>query len=161
MDLYDSSLDKLLNDSSYEKFRNASSADYGSDGGSQHELPYEIPNCPPGSVLQILFYIPDWLVKTFFYSPSDHIIITKIFPVIFALGILTNTAFLFTVARIPQMRTKHNFYLANLSCADLVLILTKGIVAFYRYIWSSDIRRAVPYRSPASCALISSMAYLG
>ena len=47
MDWYDSSLDKLLNDSSYEKFRNASSADYGNDhGGSQQELPYEIPQLP-------------------------------------------------------------------------------------------------------------------
>ena len=121
----------------------------------------KFPIVPPGSVLQILFYIPDWLVKTFFYSPSDHIITTKVYPVIFVIGILTNTAFLFTVARIPQMWTIHNFYLVNLSCADLILILSKGINTFCRYIWSSDIKRAVPYRSPASCASIFSMAYLG
>ena len=58
MDLYDSSLDKLLNDSSYEKFRNASSADYGSDGGSQQELPYEIPNCPTRKRLANSFLHP-------------------------------------------------------------------------------------------------------
>ena len=161
MDLYDSNIDKLLNDSSYENFKNASSTDYGNSGTGQQPLPYGIPDCPPGSLLQILYYVPDYIVKSFFYSWSDKLLITKIYPVIFAAGILTNMAFLFTVARIPQMRTIHNFYLVNLACADLILILTKGISSFYSYTWSSDIKRAVPYKSPASCALINSLAYLG
>ena len=162
MELYDSNIDKLLNDSSaYENFKNASSTDYGNSGTGQQPLPYGIPDCPPGSLLQVLYYVPDYIVKSFFYSWSDKLMITKIYPVIFAVGILTNTAFLFTVARIPQMRTIHNFYLVNLACADLILILTKGINSFYRYIWSSEINRAVPYQSPASCALIYSMAYFG
>ena len=161
MDLYDPHVDMLLNDSSYENFKNASSTDYGNSGTGQQPLPYGIPDCPPGSLLQILYHVPDYIVKSFFYSWSDKLMITKIYPVIFAIGILTNVAFLFTIARIPQMRTIHNFYLINLSCADLILILTKGINSFYRYIWSSEINRAVPYQSPASCALIYSMAYLG
>ena len=159
MDLYDSVF-PFFNDTVYENLTSAPVND-GNDGGSEHALPYEIPDCPPGSLLQNLFYIPDWLVRTFFYTTTDHIITTKIYPVIFTIGILTNTAFLFTVARIPQMRTTPNFYLVNVACADLILILTKGINSFYRYIWSSDIRRAVPYKSAASCALIYSLAYLG
>ena len=158
-DLYNS-IFPFFNESSYENFTGAP-VDDGNDGGSQQSLPFEIPDCPPGSTLQNLFFVPDYIVKSFFYSWSDKLMITKIFPVIFAIGILTNTAFLFTVARIPQMRTTPNFYLVNVACADLILIVTKGINSFYRYIWSSEINRAVPYQSPASCALIYSMAYLG
>ena len=105
MDLYDPNVDMLLNDSSYENFKNASSTDYGNSGTGQQPSPYGSPDCPPGSLLQILHYVPDYIVKPFFYSWSDKLLITKIFSVIFAIGLLTNTALLFTVARIPQTFT--------------------------------------------------------
>ena len=123
-------------------------------------LPYEIPDCPADSQLRILYKYPDSVIESYFYSRTDKIMISIVMPFIITLGILSNGAFLLTVVRVREMRTLTNFYLVNLACADLLFVDIAGVNYFYKYIWSSDIDRFVPWTSTTGCAMINGATYI-
>ena len=158
MDLDHSSFNDLLNSSAFEEdvTPNTSINDNG-----ESLLAHEIPNCPAGSRLQILHSYPDSVIEPLLYTPADKMLLSKIFPVIFAIGLVTNFAFLFTIYRVREMRTTTNFYLANLAIADLTLIISKGVVLVYKFIWSSDLDRGVPFKSAPACAATNGSVYVG
>ena len=77
---YSSLTNDLLNSSAFEV--NATLATSIVDNG-ESQLPYEIPNCPAGSRLSILYSYPDSAVEPILNTPIDKLL-GKIFPVIFA-----------------------------------------------------------------------------
>ncbi len=124
------------------------------------DIPYELPNCPRGSRFFNAFNSPDSFIEALFYSTADKVLISKVLPFIVTLGLLTNSAFLWTILRVSEMRTITNFYLANLACADLFYIIVSGSNKFYSYVWSSDFSRFVPWKSAAGCALVNGFTYV-
>lgn len=128
----------VLNSSAYESYVNVSVGEY------DYHVPYDIPDCPAKSrFLNLHFYIDEW-IETLLYSKTDKIMITMVFPFIVTLGLLANSAFLFTLARVREMRTTINFYLANLAFADLFYVIVTAVNYFYKYTWSPDFQRGVP-----------------
>ena len=125
-----------------------------------YHVPYEIPNCPAKSSMLNLYYYTDNVIETFLYSKTDKVMITIMFPLIVTLGFLANCAFLFTLVRVRQMRTITNFYLANLGLADLFFVIVTAVNYFYKYTWSPDFQRGVPWSSTVGCAAISSAIYM-
>ena len=61
--------------------------------------------------------------KGLLHDHVDRIMIGRILPLMFVLGLLGNLAFLFTMLRVKWMRTVTNYYLANLAVADLLFLL--------------------------------------
>ena len=144
----------MLDNSSFKSYSNDSIVE------DDHQVPYKIPNCPAGSrFLNLYHYIDEW-IETFLYSETDKVMITIVFPFIVTLGLLANTAFLFTLVRVREMRTLTNFYLANLAFADLFFVIVTAVNHFYKYTWSPDFQRGVPWTSAVGCAAISAAIYM-
>ena len=61
-------------------------------------------------------------VALYVYSPMEKIVNTYVLPVIMAIGLLSNIAFLFVVARVHRMRTVVNVYLVSLAFADILFL---------------------------------------
>ncbi|XP_038057923.1 thyrotropin-releasing hormone receptor-like [Patiria miniata] len=61
-------------------------------------------------------------VEQYMYSPMEKIVNTYILPIIMAIGLLSNIAFLFVVARVHRMRTVVNVYLVSLAFADILFL---------------------------------------
>ena len=73
------------------------------------------------------------------YLRTDIDIILPLYirPILTAIGLLTNFAFLFVLYRIPNMRTVTNFYLANLAVADAVILVSTTGYYLWEYLSSS------------------------
>ena len=69
------------------------------------------------------------------YTLTETLIIVAVLPAISVIGILLNSAFLFTLYRVKDMKTDTNIYLANLAIVDgLVLIIVPAeILKDYLY----------------------------
>ena len=66
-------------------------------------------------------------IKNEAYTTAELIFIQGFIPTISLFGILTNSAFLFVLYRMHDMRTITNFYLGNLAVADSMLLLIRGL----------------------------------
>ncbi|XP_070552377.1 growth hormone secretagogue receptor type 1-like [Ptychodera flava] len=78
--------------------------------------------------------IGDSDLSQYFYTKDQEIIITIVMPLLLALGLSLNFAFLFVVARVRTMRTITNYYLVNLAISDSVYIsfaIADKILRFY------------------------------
>ena len=130
--------------------------------GKTATLPYEIPKCPPDSIFFNMYYYPEKLFQDIFlYKPTDKLMISIIFPIIILVGVFSNCGFLFSIARVRDMRTITNFYLANLACADLLFVISTAIKFIYPYIWNSDFERGKPWNTPFGCAVTRSAPNIG
>ena len=76
------------------------------------------------------------MVKFFLYDETERIVITIVNPIILAIGLIGNLAFLFVMARIPRMRTVTNIYLTNLAVADITFLSIAVLDKLGRYIVS-------------------------
>ncbi|KAJ8028777.1 Thyrotropin-releasing hormone receptor [Holothuria leucospilota] len=76
-------------------------------------------SCTPDMMYLNLTFLTADDIDYVFYSRKDQILITIILPILLAIGLTTNGAFLFVFARIRRMRTVTNIYLANLAVADM------------------------------------------
>ena len=79
-------------------------------------------------------------------------IITVIFPIVFSLGFVGNVAFLFTLARVKEMRSITNFYLANLAVADLLYIILQAIRNCGTYAYYG-IKKAEFFKTDIECSI--------
>ena len=120
---------------------------------------YDDVECPDNSRLLDLEYYSDKDIEILLYTPEDRFVITILFPIIMTIGILSNCLFLFTIVRVPSMRTLTNFYLVNLACADLIYILVTAVNRFYQYIWSSELQNGVPWQTTVGCGAVYSITY--
>ena len=118
------------------------------------------PNCPETSSFLVLHHYPDELIEPLLYTQTDKFIITIVFPLIITLGVLANSAFLFTIARVREMRTLTNFYLTNLAFADLLFVVITAVNYFYKYTWSPDFQRGSPWATSAGCTLMAAASYI-
>ena len=92
-------------------------------------------------------------LTTMFYNQFDKYIILVCFSILFIVGYLGNGAFLLVVALIDEMRTKTNFYLANLAVADLVFIATQMYDVFLNYLVSPRLKTLL-FQSSAGCSIL-------
>ena len=70
------------------------------------------------------------------YEQVDVILLTIVMPIILAVGVIGNTAFLYVVVRISWMQTIPNKYLSNLAIADILLLLVAIGEKITRYVLS-------------------------
>lgn len=78
--------------------------------------------CPPGVGFYDLRNYTSEEASTFLYQPGETVLITIVMPIIWAIGAISNSAFIFVVARIRRMRTVTNYYLLNLAVADIMFL---------------------------------------
>ena len=87
------------------------------------------------------------------YTTMKLVLITGLIPIITVLGVAANSAFLFVVYRVNEMRTTTNFYLANLAVADILALLICCTHHLGRYYTSrpADYPHSSPFNSRAAC----------
>ena len=130
--------------------------------GETATLPYEIPECPSSSIFLNLYYYPEQLFRdVFLYKSTDKVMISVIFPIIILVGLFSNGGFLLSIARVRDMRTITNFYLANLACADLLFAISTAVKVIYPFIWNPEFERGKPWNTPFGCAATASAPNLG
>ncbi|XP_022084414.1 delta-type opioid receptor-like [Acanthaster planci] len=95
---------------------------------------------------------PDALLYT--YSYAETVVITALYPIILALGLFGNFAFLFTIARVRRMRTEINVYLGSLAFTAVVLLVVgiSSTLARYR---ASPVPIDSTSFGPVGCAAVS------
>ena len=94
---------------------------------------------------------PYW-AERWLYTDVDTLIYTVIQPSLSSFGLVGNAAFLFTILRLPVMRTTLNAYLANLAVCDfffLVFQTSWGLAA----INTTPVNRSYPVTSALGCML--------
>ena len=100
----------------------------------------------------------DEIVASMFYTEYVCLLMNYILPSILAVGLFGNLSFLFTLIRVPTMRTITNAYLAALAVTDICFILIIGS----RYIWTITKSPLVfnnPFKRGFGCVLFSTMAH--
>jgi hypothetical protein len=82
------------------------------------------------------------------------VILLGFIPVISIIGILANSAFLYVLYRVQDIRTTTNFYLANLAVADGMLLIIRSIRYIGTYLYSPiDFNNLTPFTSRVSCGI--------
>ena len=86
------------------------------------------------------------------YTDVEFILILICIPVICILGLLLNTAYLFVLYRVRDMRTTTNVYLGNLAVADSFLLFVRLIRYVGTYFYSPvDILSITPFDNYITC----------
>ena len=117
---------------------------------------YNTSDC--SAVLNLIYAPAEMVIQRMFYSRNTRLMMGYILPGILGIGLLGNLAFIFTLLRVRSMRTIINFYLLNLSVADLGLILVLG----FRYTWTisnSPYVYTEPFTTDIGCVVISMITY--
>ncbi len=97
--------------------------------------------------------------ETFLYLPEEKWLFLFVLPLIFTMGVISNSLFLFVVIKLKEMHTATNFYLANLAFADVFFLFVSigNMVTQYVY---SPIRRDWGLSQQAGCCVVNFMAYI-
>ena len=111
--------------------------------------------CPPEATINITESdIEEWL-----WSTSNVIIITVIIPLIALIGLTANGAFLYTVFKIPSMRTHSNFFLCSLAVIDISFLIV--VIVNYSFIYSmTELKHDFPYPSSLECCIVFFVTYV-
>ena len=97
------------------------------------------------------YYLSTEEAEAFVYSTTETVLITVFLPVVSAIGILLNAAFLFTVYRVEDMRTTTNIYLANLAVADEMLLVIRLANYLGRYLYLPIRYSVTPFTNRFIC----------
>ena len=90
----------------------------------------------------------------YIYTDIEFILILICIPVICISGLLLNSAYLFVLFRVRDMRTTTNFYLGNLAVADSFILLIRLIRYVGTYIYSpADVLDITPFNNAIICGL--------
>ena len=79
------------------------------------------------------------------YSPVEVVFYSIIVPCIMVVSFLSNFAFIFTVYRMPELRTITNAYLVNIAVADIIFVELDGFVHFVFPYMMSPLKLAVHF----------------
>ncbi|XP_038051432.1 neuromedin-U receptor 2-like [Patiria miniata] len=99
-------------------------------GGFFIDLP---PVCPIPNTTTIDLSDPSIAVR-YEYNSVHTVLVTIVYPCICLFGILTNSIFLLTVFRVPDMRTITNAYLSNLAVSDIMFLSTGAGFGLWKYL---------------------------
>ena len=88
------------------------------------------------------------------YSPTDKVLVTYIMPLIFAIGVLGNSAIIIVFFRCKYMRTVTNHYLVSLALADMTFLLFAAPQFWIQY-FTSPIVADSTYMSLVYCKLMT------
>ena len=98
------------------------------------------------------------VVQGMLYTPVTTGLVTVILPLILIIGVVSNGAFLIVLFRVRWMRTITNFYLANLSVADMMFVMVTGAEHIWGYA-SSPIPGDDMHLGKAGCILATFIIY--
>ncbi len=116
----------------------------------------------PNSVCTVFNTIPianDEHADKYFHSPFDDVIYIILLPIVVALGLAGNGAFLFMVARLDRMKTPVNFFLVNLAVTDIVFLSTQSAFLWLIF-FSTPLSYRFPFDTTESCIIIYFIGYL-
>ncbi len=97
--------------------------------------------------------VPSKNIEKYTYSTGDELFVTVCLPIVAGIGILTNTAFLFTLFRVPAMRTMTNFYLGNLAFSDVGFLIMMLIRFTWTYYKLAPIEQGIAWPSLFGCTV--------
>lgn len=97
-------------------------------------------------------------IAAMFYNQADRYIICVCFTLLFVIGFIGNGTFLLVVAFIDDMRTKTNFYLANLAIADIIFIAAEVYENLITFLLSTQVK-TLAYFTPVGCGLMFTAIY--
>ena len=86
------------------------------------------------------------------YTPFEKVFILVVVPIILAFGLVGNTAFIFVVYRLQNMRTVTNFILCNLAISDSLLLTVTSVKYIVSY-FNAPISYGSSHLSEFGCAL--------
>ena len=92
------------------------------------------------------------------HTKVDEVIYMILLPIVVALGLAGNGAFLFMVTRLSRMRTTVNFYLANLAVTDIVFLSTQSLFLWYVF-FLTPVSLRYPFETVSSCFIIYFIGY--
>ena len=115
--------------------------------------------CNGHEVLDMRFATEDALMAML-YNQVDKYMILILFSIICLLGCFGNCVFLLSVAFIAEMRTKTNFYLANLAIADLIFISGQFYDVLLNYLISPRLKTMI-YHSSLGCGFLFTSFFTG
>lgn len=95
----------------------------------------------------------------FFYNDTTTVIVTIVLPLLLALGVLTNSSFIFVVSRIRRLWTPTGFYLTNLACADLIYLCIVVSDKLIRYM-SSPFSADYSAWGPNGCKIVTAAIFV-
>ncbi len=95
----------------------------------------------------------------FLYSRFDDVIYMILHPIVVALGIPGNAAFLFMVYRLAHMRTPVNFFLVNLAITDIIYLSAQSALLWLMF-FSTPLSYRFPFDTSLSCIIIYFIGYI-
>ena len=110
-------------------------------------------------VADLRSFSPDLIRSKFLYHPVEKAFISIISPLLSIFGVIGNGAFLFIVAKLPEMRTYTNAFLVNVAVCDIIFISTLMYNIVGVYIYSPDIE-SDPYDSNAGCVVVFGLIHI-
>ncbi|XP_072025251.1 growth hormone secretagogue receptor type 1-like [Amphiura filiformis] len=115
---------------------------------------------PPDGICEFVLNLTDKeRANTFLYMPQEKWLFLFVLPLILVMGIITNSLFLYVVVTLKEMHTSTNFYLANLSFADVFFLVVSIGNMMTQYLYS-PIRRNWGMSKQAGCCVVNFMVYL-
>ena len=113
--------------------------------------------CSGDSIIDLRFASTEE-IAAMFYTQADRYIICVCFTLLFVIGFIGNGTFLLVVALIDQMRTKTNFYLANLAITDIIFIAAEVYENFITFLLSPEVK-TLAYYTPVGCGAMFTAIY--
>ena len=126
------------------------------DNYTDYTLDFTLTPMCPQSLIPVDFSIEPPIVLL--YGEAEKILVSFILPVIVIFGILSNSAFLFVLLRVPHMRNATNCFLANLAVCDTLYIMVAGGEKFTQYL-NSSVNGNNDFLGDYGCAIVSTVIY--
>ena len=100
------------------------------------------------------------IAEMFLYGYFDDLLITTVMPIITAIGIIVNLAFLLTIMRLRRMKKSLNAFLGNLAMSDIFFLSVACFIYLITYT-NSPIIFNMPITSSLGCVVINVPFYFG
>ncbi|XP_072046482.1 growth hormone secretagogue receptor type 1-like [Amphiura filiformis] len=138
------------------------SGDSGVEGGVMPYNPWLDTSCyemvAAGKYFPVDFSLvsPELLINIgVFYRLHNYILKFYVSPLVALFGILMNGLFLFVLARVREMKTATNVYLANLAVADIMFLVLSAVDLLRTWNSNPGILLHFPYYTTAQCVSFS------